>query len=546
MFVFFFIFQLFQVFVFCLFDSWLEKRFRLKYSKTEDVFKNTSENFDRAFLYMYERNHPRMKAHVFAQTYRFGLLYWADAADFDIVVSAQKNGTTPNLASLRRIMIACATFRSMFAEVNKRSAYKMFLEIIKEWMKHLVDLNFEEGEISSFTRQMAVEICTLQKMGVATYNKKKSIIEFLLEELETILSDLNDEHYFRMIAIMKLIAISNGQTDRFVWEKVIHGETDKIVGVPETVLVPEYYLNIIQNGREQVKDNTSHCKTLRDYQISWEANARTILQADRTLVLDKLYLDVHAEPKLKEQLRTKTLEALPSEAVPKTYKESIDGLTALKRSRCVQLLGLEADRELGAMVTLVQQVQSGFAPGEDEFNRFGEHFKVCCKRFANFYQVVIPADSPRKGKLNFGPKAVCGVEALELRVGQIQIAKKKGLEVPLEDLRIFKTFSWVLSPAMKTVTEKWLDDARKLQIHQYSVHHAIKDVPVAAEDVVEESAPSAAVKKIASCSELDLGAVALTLVKKTSAAAKSKKPVKAVAAAAPVAASGNQDMMKFF
>jgi hypothetical protein len=196
---------------------------------------------------------------------------------------------------------------------------------------------------------------------------------------------------------------------------------------------------------------------------------------------------------LVKQVKTRVLDALPTEATLVSFQDCLKHLEDIKRSEGVSLIGLNFMGEVSGVISFVRRIMNKDSPSYEEVSKLSDFYTSCLKRMVNFYSISAVL-APAKGQLKFGPAAattVYGLQALEYKIGKFQIEIKKGTTFDIEATEDFRRYEFAMTDPQRSLTRQWIQDVIKEAKSRIMVGESLKIKDVAECSSSSTSASSA-------------------------------------------------------
>ena len=379
-----------------------------------------------------------------------------------------KDDVTPAHILLSRALRACRIARSMFSDAAKKMNYDGFVSQVERGLESLVYHDFCANEIISFRAISAREAGKLVDEGELSFEKVDVRVTFLGTSVMIPRSSLHDDWEFRFAACIKSNACNSGCLPLMPWEKVLF----KVGAIPhtsQTVKPPEEALHDYAN----VRDTVLHCMgkdlvTFADMRKQAQSHAKTWLCLDRSFCLELSFLSEIAEGMAKEQLHHAVLDALPSDAVKKSYSDSLLALHKIKSSDLAYVTGASVISELEGVISMVASLEEGVGVTAKEVMNFGPFYKNVVARLPHFYRMTAKFDGPDKRDLT-------GRAAIREFLVDVRLQLTDLDSLPLKVLQPLRTYAWVLEGEEIAEVNTWIQNALREHALCISKFAALKD-----------------------------------------------------------------------
>jgi hypothetical protein len=200
----------------------------------------------------------------------------------------------------------------------------------------------------------------------------------------------------------------------------------------------------------------------------------SLVGLDRLWVVNKIFINKHAEAVAIRSVHMHILAALPSESNTEVkFDEALIKLLALKASRLVLCCKASVIRELTLFTAIVKDLMDGTSPCNKEVANFNSFFKLGLSRLAYFCKYKVLTPSPAGGLF---PKAtiLLAQEAITEAYRDFATAVE-AKELP-KTVGLCRQFSWMLSSSQLASLESYV---KEFTAKQRSAHapllKALKD-----------------------------------------------------------------------
>ena len=210
----------------------------------------------------------------------------------------------------------------LFAALQTKMHYVLYTTEIEKQLDQLEYLDFKLEEVDAFNLLMQREASQIKNMGFAEFTKKKSKMMFCVCAVYPVLQCGDDEHFFRKASRIKTIALNVGSLKKFPWEKGCF-DLKGLDKVSQTIKIPSQLLEPFVNVRDNLLSIFGpKVLTLAAYKRQFSLHLKDMITLDRTIVLEKEYLDTYVPYLLKKNLRDSCLATLPCQDVEVTTTEA--------------------------------------------------------------------------------------------------------------------------------------------------------------------------------------------------------------------------------
>ena len=139
--------------------------------------------------------------------------------------------------------------------------------------------------------------------------------------------------------------------------------------------------------------------------------------------------------------------------------QALKDLHALRHGDTCFMLGLTAEMEVDEVIKHVRNISTGVGIQAENVANCSEFEVLAISRCQFFFpKQMVDAVAP-VGKKSLFAKAtpLYGIDALQQKFGEFQRLAKEGVAVKTADLRIFRTYDWLLSEEQREIRERWFD-----------------------------------------------------------------------------------------
>jgi hypothetical protein len=173
------------------------------------------------------------------------------------------------------------------------------------------------------------------------------------------------------------------------------------------------------------------------------------------------------------------------------------------KSDLVFAAGADSLNEVEGVRGIVASLLDGVGPCDRQVKVYSKFFKTCLKKMENYISTKIKETGHLKlGNVCFAAsKVVFGLPALEGLIVQLDNDVSEGKILTLRDLQVFRTYDWVLTPAMREQATKWIQLA--LQFDMKCPSKAISDKAQGIHghaEAASSSSSSSSANQLVSCS----------------------------------------------
>ena len=265
--------------------------------------------FDRALVHRF-RSQKGIRPLNYIKTHFHVLAKFSDEHSLKNVTQALENNTDCDPSCLSACLKSSEICKLLFSALQTKMHYVLYVNEIEKQLDQLEYLDFKLEEVEAFTLLMQREASGFRMCGFAEFTKKKSKVFFCLSPCWPVLQCADDEHVFRRSGRVKTIALNTGDLKQFPWEKSCF-QLKGLENVSQTIKIPKELLAPFANVRDNLMSIFGpKILTLAAYKRQFSINLKDMQSLDRTIVLDKEYLDIHAEPLMRKNLRGWCLDCL--------------------------------------------------------------------------------------------------------------------------------------------------------------------------------------------------------------------------------------------
>jgi hypothetical protein len=222
-----------------------------------------------------------------------------------------------------------------------------------------------------------------------------------------------------------------------------------------------------------VRETVLHCmgtdlRTFTDMRKQAQTYSKTWLGLDRSFCLELSFLNETAEVMAKDQLHHAVLDALPSDIVKKTHKESLLALHKIKMSDLAYVTGTSVTAELEGVISMVASLEEGVGLTAKEISNFGPFYKSVVARLPHFYRMAPKADGTDRRDLT-------GRAAIREFLVDVRLQLTDLDSLPLKVLQPLRTYAWVLEGQEIAEVNTWIQNALRAHACCISKFVALKN-----------------------------------------------------------------------
>jgi hypothetical protein len=215
-------------------------------------------------------------------------------------------------------------------------------------------------------------------------------------------------------------------------------------------------------------------------------------------------------------------------------------LEKIRRSDPCCMGGAALELEVDGAIQMARGLTEGIALKTSTIERCNSFYKDCVKRFENFLRVDVMMTQHgipgSEKKVTF-----YGQKAIEWQMANVSTKMKSCSEVTLGDLKVFRTYDWLLTCPQKDLRDRWFTDLLQ----------SVRDIKPISDDCSKGSMHAsgdkldvvAAGSSSSSSSTAPAALSSLALIKQKDVVLHAK-PVKVKAA--PLMVGSVENLMKFF
>jgi hypothetical protein len=399
----------------------------------------------------------------------------------EVAVRAKES---PSVADLN-LLLGSQTGRALYRPEGLKVSFMAFIESCSKFISELEDNGFKYDDVEAFKREMKCGTTHLSSIGVSNGMQPIAQVPYLtLSTMALDVEHLNEHWDLRKKCRVETLAVHLGLVPRMPWEIALYGPTDVIPGFPLTVVISDGELKQIRNAREHAAevmgDGLLTFKEMSSYVN--EAND-ALVGLDRLWVVNKVFINKHAEPVAMRSVHMHILAALPSESNTEvSFDEAMVALLTLKASRLVLCCKASVLRELTLFTAIVKDLMDGNSPCSKEVVNFNPFFRLGLSRLAYFckYKVLTAATA---GQLF--PKATILVAQDAIIEAYRDFANAVEAKESPKTVGLCRQFSWMLSSSQLASLEKYVKDfATQQRLAHAPLLKALKDAKGGGDDSV--------------------------------------------------------------
>jgi len=413
-------------------------------SKHKDYWQIMRPMFDAALQWCWEDLSQRgVSQAAFLAVHGKLLSMFVDEQDMVDIMECQ--GEFEKVAlQVKRVVEASYTAKSVFKTALLSATRALFCQQIKERLRELEHLDFEDTEVVSFKKLMVDSSNGLQAVGHKIYKTSVSTLDFLGQAVPVPTEAANDEWEFRLSARAKTLALNAGTLEALPWEALLFAPGE-LHDTPQFAKVPEAMLSDAKAARSAASQFLREKGASTFHQMMTVINAKgdALRALDRSFELEIAYLNRALEPIVKERVRAQLLKCLPDETNRVTVQQAVQGMGQLKASPLVRAAHPELQGEVEGVLSLLNDLSMGISPREKTVQGFSDFFKIVLKRAENFFSLdpeAAPEDCATAGEGQL--IALQGRDALRAQFRRLSENHKKGEQIGITDLQPLKTYAW--------------------------------------------------------------------------------------------------------
>lgn len=217
-----------------------------------------------------------------------------------------------------------------------------------------------------------------------------------------------DEFTFRLNAQVVSIAVNTKVLPMLPWESLFY-KPGSIDGVSSTTQLPSDLMVDHQNVREAVtKALGGQLCTFSPMRKDIGGRLKALLSLSRTFALEWEFLNSVVQAKANDLVRQQIFDALPSEANPKSMKDSLLELDLVRKTDLVFAAGSDVQSDVDDIRSIVAGLIDGIGPTERQLNLYSPFFRSCLKHMEYFVEGAVEMKNACKlGKLRSPARRRC-------------------------------------------------------------------------------------------------------------------------------------------
>ena len=140
----------------------------------------------------------------------------------------------------------------------------------------------------------------------------------------------------------------------------------------------------------------------------------------------------------------------------------VAALEVVRKSDACFMLGITCDMEVDQVITYVRSIGSGVGVQGADVPLMTDFHKLCLTRIAHFQRCDVPKGSAFFVKgcaASATSKTLTGEAAIQFKFGALQRSIKDGKEITAAELRVFRTYDWLLTEEQRDLRESWMERA---------------------------------------------------------------------------------------
>ena len=165
-------------------------------------------------------------------------------------------------------------------------------------------------DIEAFRVLQRREAASLVRLGCKQFERMKSTVLFLGQEVEVTCESPDDEWEVRLWAALKGAACNSGEVPFMNWEAMLHS-AGSLKGLPQFVNLPADLLMKISGARETAAGFIENSYCFKDMYRILSGKVKVLKSLDRSFVLELAYLEKHAAVIGGQIISERVIESLP-------------------------------------------------------------------------------------------------------------------------------------------------------------------------------------------------------------------------------------------
>ena len=222
-----------------------------------------------------------------------------------------------------------------------------------------------------------------------------------------------------------------------------------------TVSVPDSLLFDAMNAREYINAKLLGRSWMPVTQMKKiiTGHADAIKKLDRCFWMEIQYLTEHFDGAIQKHLQECLLAVLPEHGQRQSLAKAVVAARTLATSDVAQAQDRALEQELSSCCNLLSDVNEGIGPKGNAFGKMGTFYK----RFLKRVEFVCIMNESENDNAHGCKTVLFGGPALQARWMMCEARSAANSEFVQEpvDLKCFRQFRWILTPAQETILQEW-------------------------------------------------------------------------------------------
>ena len=245
----------------------------------------------------------------FLASWRDVIAMFAPARELDMMAESLGSRSEPDENVLKTLVVSSSICRILFKQAALKSGYNSWIKRIKSDLDALVHNDMNEDDIANFRTVHKHEAASLENAGIDAFEVLNMELAFLTSIMEHKRRALSDEWRLPLVALLTTIVVSNGQVDRFAWERMAWGDS-VVVEAMTTLRAPAWFVNKTQPLRRQVNRILEGVDSLSQMKKVLQPHVNNLLEAHPDFELDLKWLNDHSGPVVREMAHGMMLDCM--------------------------------------------------------------------------------------------------------------------------------------------------------------------------------------------------------------------------------------------
>ena len=377
-----------------------------------EMWEASVDVFEKTFIRYWEQESSGGRS-IFIQQNRMMVARFVPLDAVDEVEKALKAKQDPQMQPLQKCLQTLAGSALYKTQVLKFAWYVYCLNAAKA-VQEIVYHNFEEAELKNMKCVMNRDVAMLKENTGFNFNEKDQVLPYMgLQAVKVEVEDPHDQWRNLLDGERKTICVSNNLVPRYPLEILMHGETEQMEGVSQTVKIPDEQVQPLRVFRQGVLEILqAECKneTIDSYERCLKKYMKQFQRQDKTWRLDWNALTKYASKAIASKIEAEALSAFPpmEASAKRDIGATCEVIENLKTRKEVLALPVTFSRQLNGATTFLMKLREGAAsPQTQDFEFMSDFMKKIHEAASAFCFAVVDTKQTAKSPF-FGKKISSG------------------------------------------------------------------------------------------------------------------------------------------